>query len=156
MYIFEHFRGLLFCRIETGAQHSHGWIDKGRNSQLLYSTQLKMKSFTVKGMRAGRMELRLNEIGSEVHGLGARPRVGTPIPGHGREVPRWWPLFWGFSIRLGPYFIPQHNPIDPIFHWFSVFLTPHFHKTLDPIGSKKIACWTWLPNIWWSTPPPPS
>ncbi len=25
------------------------------------------------------------------------------------------PLFWGFSIRLGPYFIPQNNPIDPIF-----------------------------------------
>ncbi len=23
--------------------------------------------------------------------------------------------FWGFSIRLGPYFIPQHNSIDPLF-----------------------------------------
>ncbi len=40
---------------------------------------------------------------------------GTPILGHGMDVPRWWPLFWGFSIRFGPYFIPQHNPIDPLF-----------------------------------------
>ncbi len=31
---------------------------------------------------------------------------GTPILRHGREVPRWWPPFWGFPIRLGPYFIP--------------------------------------------------
>ncbi len=23
--------------------------------------------------------------------------------------------FLGFSIRLAPYFIPQHNPIDPLF-----------------------------------------
>ncbi len=23
--------------------------------------------------------------------------------------------FFKFSIRLGPYFIPQHNPIDPLF-----------------------------------------
>ncbi len=30
---------------------------------------------------------------------------GTFILGHGREVPRWWPPFWGFSIWLGPYFI---------------------------------------------------
>ncbi len=21
---------------------------------------------------------------------------------------------WGFSIRLGPYFIPQHDPIGPL------------------------------------------
>ncbi len=40
---------------------------------------------------------------------------GTPILRHGREVPRWWPPFLGFSIRLGPYFIPHHNPIDPLF-----------------------------------------
>ncbi len=32
--------------------------------------------------------------------------MGTPLLGHGREVPRWWPQFGGFSIRLGPYFIP--------------------------------------------------
>ncbi len=25
------------------------------------------------------------------------------------------PFLGGFSIRLGPYFIPQHNPIDPLF-----------------------------------------
>ncbi len=125
--------------------------------------------------------------------------VGTPILRHGREVSRWWPPFWGFTIRLGPYFIPQHNPIDPLFlqkislslshllpeilgpkiglifhqnvlfnrfkvfyinfllisdpidphfHLFLIFLTNHFHKTLDPIGSKKkIACWTQVPNI---------
>ncbi len=30
------------------------------------------------------------------------------------DVPRWWPPFWGFSIWLGPYFIPQHNPTDPL------------------------------------------
>ncbi len=27
------------------------------------------------------------------------------------------------------------NPIDPLFHWFYIFLTPHFHKTLDLNGS---------------------
>ncbi len=45
------------------------------------------------------------------------PRGGgdTPIFGHGREVPQWWPQFLGFSIRLGPYFISQHNLIDPLF-----------------------------------------
>ncbi len=43
------------------------------------------------------------------------PWVGTPILGHGWEVPWGWPLFWGFLIRLGPYFIPQHNLIDPLF-----------------------------------------
>ncbi len=114
---------------------------------------------------------------------------GTPILGHGREVPWWWPPFGGFSIRLGHYFIPQYNPIDSqfvvkkiglslsylvpeiigpkvglivhqnvlfnrfkafcmnflliynqigsLFHWFWIFLTPHFHKTLDPIGSNS-------------------
>ncbi len=47
--------------------------------------------------------------------------VGTPILGHGREVPWWWTSFWGFSIWLGPYFIPQHDPIDPLFlqNWFA-------------------------------------
>ncbi len=40
------------------------------------------------------------------------PREGTPILGHGREVPRRWPPFLLFSIRLGPYFMPQHNLID--------------------------------------------
>ncbi len=24
-------------------------------------------------------------------------------------------LFWGFAIRLGPYFTPHHDPIDPLF-----------------------------------------
>ncbi len=28
---------------------------------------------------------------------------GTPILGHGREVPQWWPLFLRFAICLGPY-----------------------------------------------------
>ncbi len=41
------------------------------------------------------------------------PAVGTLILGHGREGPRWWPPFWGFSIQLGPHFITQHNLIDP-------------------------------------------
>ncbi len=40
---------------------------------------------------------------------------GTPILGHGREVPRWWPHFWGFSIWLSPCFRTQHHPIDPFF-----------------------------------------
>ncbi len=43
------------------------------------------------------------------------PGVGTSIIGHGREVTWWWPPFWAFSIQLGPYFIPHHNPIDPLF-----------------------------------------
>ncbi len=42
-------------------------------------------------------------------------RGGTPIFGHGGEVPQWSPPFWRFSIRMGPYFIRQHNPIDPLF-----------------------------------------
>ncbi len=25
--------------------------------------------------------------------------------------------------------------MDPLFHWFQIFLTPHFRKTLDPIES---------------------
>ncbi len=40
--------------------------------------------------------------------------VGTSIL-DGREVPRWWPPFLEFSIRLGPYLIPQYNSIDPLF-----------------------------------------
>ncbi len=43
------------------------------------------------------------------------PAVGTHILEHGREVLWWWPPFGGFSIQLGPYFIPQHVPIDPLF-----------------------------------------
>ncbi len=41
--------------------------------------------------------------------------MGDPILEHGREVLPWWPPCWGFSIRLGPYCIPQHNPIGPLF-----------------------------------------
>ncbi len=33
----------------------------------------------------------------------------------GWVLPYFGPLFYGFSIRLGPYFIPQHNPIDSLF-----------------------------------------
>ncbi len=37
-----------------------------------------------------------------------------------------------------------------------MFLTPHFHKTLDPIGSNFFSVWwTRLQQIWWSTLPPP-
>ncbi len=43
------------------------------------------------------------------------PREGTPILGYGREVLWWWRPFWGFTMRLGPYFEPQHNPIGPLF-----------------------------------------
>ncbi len=43
------------------------------------------------------------------------PWVGTPILGHGSEVPRDDPRFFKFAIRLGPYFIPLHNLIDPLF-----------------------------------------
>ncbi len=53
--------------------------------------------------------------------MGSYARGGSPIVGHGREVPRWWPAFLRFSIQLGLYFIPQHNPIDPFFcrkKWF--------------------------------------
>ncbi len=42
-----------------------------------------------------------------------RPRGGggdTSILKHSGAVPRWWPSCLGFSIWLGPYFIPQHNP----------------------------------------------
>ncbi len=49
-----------------------------------------------------------------VYVLESRGR-GTHILGHGREVPLWWPAFLRFSIRLGLYFIPPHNPIDPLF-----------------------------------------
>ncbi len=27
------------------------------------------------------------------------------------------------------------DPIDPLFHSSYIFMTPHFYKTLDPIGS---------------------
>ncbi len=49
------------------------------------------------------------------------PGVGTSILGDGRDVLQWWPPFWGFSIRLGPYFMPHHDLIDPLFlqkNWF--------------------------------------
>ncbi len=45
--------------------------------------------------------------------------MGTPILGHGREVPRWWPPFWGFSIQLGPQAILYLNTIR---------LTPSFWR----------------------------
>ncbi len=116
---------------------------------------------------------------------------GTPILGHGREVLLWWPPFLGYSIRLGPYFIPHFSPshlvhlghkvylifhqnvlfnrfkafcinfpfnfypIDPLFHWFYIFLTPHFHKTLHLIEFNFIFCMLNLDTkIWWSIPPP--
>ncbi len=122
-------------------------------------------------------------LGGLVLGGGARVEliwfgrgVGTPILGHGREVPQWWPPFWGFSIRLGPYFIPQHNLIDPsfcrknrfvsitfssrdtrtyqFFPWFSFSL---ILDLFDPSFSQKrrsywvqtfFTCWTRLPKIW--------
>ncbi len=54
------------------------------------------------------------------------PGLGTPTPVHGREVPRWWPPFWGFSIRLNPFLITQHNPIDPLFLQKSRFVSITF------------------------------
>ncbi len=36
---------------------------------------------------------------------------------------------------------------------FKSFLTPHFHKTLEPIGPNIFACWTWLLKIWWNSHP---
>ncbi len=47
--------------------------------------------------------------------FGWQPGVGTPILGYGRELSLWWSQFVGFSIWLGPCFIQQHNPIDPLF-----------------------------------------
>ncbi len=36
--------------------------------------------------------------------------------GEGGYTHTWaWPPFLGFSIWFGPYFIPQYNPIDPLF-----------------------------------------
>ncbi len=48
------------------------------------------------------------------------PRVVSTLGGYyhiwaWREVPWWWPPFWGCSIQLGPYFIPQHTLIDYLF-----------------------------------------
>ncbi len=43
------------------------------------------------------------------------PREGTPILGHGREVLQRWPPFFRFTIWLGPYFMPHHHLIDPLF-----------------------------------------
>ncbi len=40
---------------------------------------------------------------------------GTLYLGHGREALQWWPPLLGFSIWLGPYFIHQHDLIDPLF-----------------------------------------
>ncbi len=40
---------------------------------------------------------------------------GTPILGHGRELPWWWPPFFKFSIWLGSYVIPHNDLIDPLF-----------------------------------------
>ncbi len=37
-----------------------------------------------------------------------------------------------------------------------MFLTPHFYKTLDPVGSIfSSRAQPLLPKIWWSAPPPP-
>ncbi len=60
---------------------------------------------------------------------------GTPILVHGREVPRWWPPFWGFSIRFGPYFIRQHNLIDPLFLQKKICLSLS-HLVLEILGPK--------------------
>ncbi len=54
------------------------------------------------------------------------PGLGTPILRHGREVLRWWPPFFKFSIRLGTYVIPQHIPIDSLFLQKKLVCLYHF------------------------------
>ncbi len=51
-------------------------------------------------------------------------------------------------------------PLPFLYYWppFSLILnllTPHFHKTLDLIGSIFFTCWTRVPKIYWSIPSPP-
>ncbi len=38
---------------------------------------------------------------------------GTHILGHGREVPRWWPPFFRFSIRLGLFYTSTQSDWPP-------------------------------------------
>ncbi len=40
---------------------------------------------------------------------------GTHILGYDREVPWWWSLFLKFSLWFGPYFVPHHDLINPLF-----------------------------------------
>ncbi len=49
------------------------------------------------------------------HKMTSVPGGDTRIPEHCWEVLWWWPPFLRWSIRLSPYFIHQHNPIDPSF-----------------------------------------
>ncbi len=48
-------------------------------------------------------------------------RGGTPILGHGREVPQWWPSFLRFLIQLGALF----SILKPLKQSGSIWLTPH-------------------------------
>ncbi len=47
-------------------------------------------------------------------------------------------------------------PIDPIFHWFYIFLTPHFKKILYPIGSNFLSCAESGYRNHGEVPPPPT
>ncbi len=58
--------------------------------------------------------------------------MGTPILGHGTAV--MTPIL-GFSIRLGPYLIHQHNPIDPIFLQKNRFASIPFSSGDTKVGA---------------------
>ncbi len=51
-----------------------------------------------------------NALGEYTHNL-----FKWPTCRHGREIRWWWPTFVRFMIGLGPYFMPHHDLIDPIF-----------------------------------------
>ncbi len=76
---------------------------------------------------------------------GVTQGVGTPILGHGREVLWWWPPIVLFSIWLGPYFIPQHNPIDPFFLQKKISLSLS-HLVSEILGPKVGLIFH--PNVW--------
>ncbi len=64
-------------------------------------------------------------------------RGGTPILGYDREVPQYYLTDFKHFVSI---YSVNFGPIDSPFHWFYIFLTPHFQKTLDPIGSKLYSC----------------
>ncbi len=74
--------------------------------------------YIVENYTVGYQQYTTNQYSSQYYtpdDCNTTPGWVLPILGHGREVLRWWPPFFGFTFRLGPYFIPQHNPIDPLF-----------------------------------------
>ncbi len=69
---------------------------------------------------------------------------GTPILGHGKEVPQLWPPFLRLLIWLDPYFMPQHYPIDASFCRKKWFVSITF-------SSRDTCTYTFVINIYYLT-----